>query len=35
MIKYFIFGLLIGAVIGFTIAALLSVTDRGHGEDDA
>ena len=31
MIKYFIIGLLIGAVIGYTVAALMVVAD---GEDE-
>ena len=29
MIKYFIIGLLIGAVIGYTMAALMAVSDGG------
>ena len=29
MIKYFIIGLLVGGVLGFTMAALLSVIDEG------
>lgn len=34
MIKYFIIGLLVGGVLGFTMAALLSIADRGNEEDD-
>ena len=33
MIKYFIIGLLIGAVIGYTMAALMAVADGGNDDD--
>ena len=33
MIGYFIFGLMVGAIIGYTVAALLNVVDRGHDEE--
>lgn len=29
MIKYFIIGMFIGGIIGYTIAALMSVIDKG------
>ena len=32
MIKCFVFGLMMGAIIGYTVAAIMNVTDRGHDE---
>jgi len=34
MIKYVIIGLLVGGVLGFTMAALMSVIDEGDDEND-
>ena len=34
MIKIFILGMFIGGVLGYTMAALLSIADRGNEEDD-
>jgi len=34
MIKYVIIGLLVGSVLGFTMAALMNVIDEGDDEND-
>ncbi len=34
MIKFFIIGLFVGGVLGYTMAALMSVIGKGDDDDD-